>query len=83
MPTHNENGSTTFYIRGPHHLYLGAALVVTGWLCAPYYQDTAKVCYLLGVVIGLDDFVEHTINENTPLRLLFNWLRKKGWSYLR
>lgn len=79
-PTHNPNGSTTFYIRGPHHLYLGIALIAMGWLSAPYYPTTMWVCYIVGGLIALDDIIEHTIYEDTPLRKLFKVI---GKFYLR
>ena len=79
MPTHNKNGSTVFYIRAPHHAYLGIALIIMGWLSQPYYDITTPICYLSGGLILADDLIEHTITENTPLRLFFNkfnfWLK--------
>jgi len=82
-PIYNGNGSIVFYIRAPHHLYLGIALIITGWLCAPYYSITASYCYVAGFLIALDDIIEHTLIGRTPLRLFFDFLHKKGWSYLR
>jgi len=75
---YNKNGSTVFYIRAPHHLYLGIILLTIGWLCAPYYSTTANYCYIVGSLITLDDIVEHTIYKNTVLRLFFDLLNKKG-----
>lgn len=70
---------TWFYIRAPHHLYLGMALLIMGWLSSPYYSTTATICYILGSLITLDDLVEHLITKNTPLRKFFEvfnfWLR--------
>lgn len=82
-PIYNANGSTVFYIRAPHHYLLGIAIIIMGWLSAPYYPTTTAWCYIVGSLIFLDDAVEHTLTTKTPLRMLFNWLRKKGWSYLR
>jgi len=70
---------TVFYIRAPHHLYLGIALLIMGWLSAPYYEITTPICYILGLLILLDDIVEHTLTKNTPLRWFFEkfnfWLK--------
>ena len=82
-PIYNSNGSTVFYIRAPHHLYLGIAIILMGWLSAPYYSTTAFWCYVIGGLISLDDIIEHTITAKTPLRILFNWLNEHGLRYLR
>jgi hypothetical protein len=78
-PIYNKNGSTYFYIRAPQHLYLGIVLIIMGWLCQPYYQLTALVCYVVGSLIATDDLVEHTITDKTPLRWFFEkfnfWLK--------
>jgi len=68
-----------FIWRAPHHLYLGIALIIMGWLCEPYYPTTMIVCYVAGGLIALDDIIEHTITNKTPLRWFFEhynfWLK--------
>jgi len=64
-------GKYNFIIRAPHHLYLGMALIIMGWLCAPYYQTTAIICYIVGGLISIDDIIEHVFHVMTPLRWFF------------
>lgn len=85
MPIYNKNGSTVFYIVAPHHAFLGIAMIIMGFLCAPYsfYQNTMWSCFVIGSAILADDIIEHTLTRKTPLRIFFEWLEKRGWSYLR
>jgi len=68
-----------FIPRAPHHAYLGVALIIMGWLSAPYYSTTTVICYIGGSLILLDDIIEHTVTSSTPLRWFFEkfnfWLR--------
>ena len=73
------NKVTWFYIRAPHHLYLGLALMIMSWLSAPYYPTTTLIVGITGLLIFIDDLVEHTLYYKTPLRMFFElfnfWLK--------
>lgn len=61
-----------FVWNGPHHLYLGAFMVFWGALMI--VQNYGAFSYIfagLGVIIFIDDMIEHTVTASTPLRLLF------------
>lgn len=64
---------TTFYIRCPHHLYIGGFLLLMGWMMEPYelYDIIKYVFYAAGGLIAADDIIEHTMNKDTPLRMFF------------
>lgn len=63
-----------------HHMYYGISLFLFGLY--NYYlmkrsgelmkcKSIWQMCMLIGVVMALDDLVEHTITQDTPIRLLF------------
>jgi len=63
-----------------HHLYIGIALFLFGLY--NYYlmkksgeltkcKSIWQIFMLVGVVLALDDVIEHTITADTPIRILF------------
>lgn len=65
----------------PHHFWIGVALsVFSFWSLwqAGHYPALGAVGTLLGLLIALDDAVEHAFGIPTPLDQLWNqWLREK------
>lgn len=53
-----------------HHGYIGIALIIIGHLVE---NDWLMV---IGILILIDDIIEHTITEDTPLRILYEKLIK-------
>lgn len=72
-----------FVARAPHHAYIGLMLLFLGWTMDPHaiYGYLSEVFMVVGLLVTLDDVVEHTYTEDTPIRLLaekwmFPFLRK-------
>jgi hypothetical protein len=61
----------------PHHFWIGIALsVFSFWSVWPAYPAVGAVGTLLGLLVALDDAVEHAFGIPTPLDQLWNrWLR--------
>lgn len=56
----------------PHHFYIGVALSVFGFASVwPYYSLTGASMALIGLLIALDDVIEHMTGFTTPLDLLW------------
>lgn len=56
----------------PHHFYIGVALSVFGFASVwPYYSLTGASMALIGLLIALDDLIEHMTGFTTPLDLLW------------
>jgi len=56
----------------PHHFYVGVALAVFGFASVwPYYSLTGASMALIGLLIALDDVIEHTFEISTPLDVLW------------
>jgi hypothetical protein len=74
-----------FKWRGIHHSYMGFWFVAFG-LFFLYMNwgnnlDFLNPIYWLLVIFGglliIDDAIEHLITENTPSRIIWNWILKK------
>lgn len=63
-----------------HHLYYGIALFLFGLY--NYYlmkksgeltkcKSIWQLFMIVGTILALDDFIEHTITRDTPIRILF------------
>lgn len=74
-----------FKWRGIHHGYLGAFFVAFGvfflYMNTGNGLDPLNLIYCIFGIVGgyliLDDMVEHTITEDTPARLLWNWILRR------
>lgn len=56
----------------PHHFYIGLIVAAFGFASVwPYYSVTGSGMALIGLLIALDDVVEHTTNLPTPLDQLW------------
>lgn len=71
---------TKFVARGNHHAYYGIALIIFGlfnyWAGIPNYPMNQMLWFwelltAIGVLLLIDDTIEHTITGNTPLRIIF------------
>jgi hypothetical protein len=59
----------------PHHFYIGVAVSVFGFASVwPYYSLTGASMALIGLLIALDDVIEHMTGIPTPLDLLWKHL---------
>lgn len=73
-----------FKWRGIHHLYLGLFFTAFGafflYMNIGNGLDWLNWLYLGFVVVGfdlvVDDFFEHMFTEDTPMRLLWEWINK-------
>lgn len=63
----------------PHHFWMGVAVAVFSfWSVWPAYPAVGAVGTLLGLLVALDDAVEHAFGIPTPLDQLWSrWLREK------
>ena len=54
----------------PHHLYIGLMLVTLAILMIPHriYRPIMFILFILGIILMVDDFIEHTVTEATPFR---------------
>ena len=77
-----------FKWRGIHHSYLGAWFIGFGLFFLYMNQGNSlnalNILYSLFIITGLylviDDYMEHTVTADTPLRLLWEFmLKKKEW----
>jgi len=58
----------------PHHFYVGVLIAVFGFASVwPYYSLTGASMALIGLLIALDDVIEHMTPYTTPLD--FVWKR--------
>ncbi|TKX79281.1 hypothetical protein EXE53_16700 [Halorubrum sp. SD626R] len=56
----------------PHHFYVGVAVAVFGFASVwPYYSLTGASMTLIGLLIALDDAIEHATGFPTPLDQLW------------
>lgn len=56
----------------PHHFYIGVAISVFGFASVwPYYSLTGASMALIGLLIALDDVIEHMTGLPTPLDQLW------------
>jgi hypothetical protein len=57
----------------PHHLYIGLFTLILSILMIPYtyYTGIRELLFLAGFLVILDDFIEHTVTADTPLRIFF------------
>jgi hypothetical protein len=57
----------------PHHLYMGLFLMFISWTMLPYsyYYPLCEYTMVIGLLVVIDDLVEHLVTGSTPLRLLF------------
>ena len=52
----------------PHHFYVGVALALFGFASVwPYYPATGAGFALIGLLVALDDAIEHATPYSTPL----------------
>ena len=56
-----------------HHLYVGIMCIVFGFLGLGQWWSWELGWFFItiGIIITIDDIIEHTYNSNTPLRILF------------
>jgi len=74
-----------FKWKGVHHSYLGAFLLVGGafflYMNSGNNLDFLNPVYWFLVIFGgfliIDDAIEHLITEDTPSRIIWNWILKK------
>lgn len=61
----------------PHHIYIGLMLVIIAITMIPHpiWRPAMFICFILGVMFIVDDFVEHTVTSDTPLCKLGNKLQ--------
>lgn len=65
----------------PHHIYIGLFLILLSVLMLPQLRDYKPYIYIVfivGLFLVLDDFIEHTLTANTPMRHLFSLLSGHG-----
>jgi len=59
-------------VMAPHHLYIG---IMISWFWFmfvwKYYPRTGSLLTVLGVLIALDDAIQHAFQINTPLHYLW------------
>lgn len=56
----------------PHHFYVGVLIATFGFASVwPYYSLTGASMALIGLLIALDDVIEHATPYATPLDLLW------------
>lgn len=56
----------------PHHFYIGVFVSVFGFASVwPYYSNTGAVMAIAGLLIALDDAIEHATPYPTPLDQLW------------
>ena len=56
----------------PHHFYVGVALSLFGFTSTwPYYPATASGFAFIGLLVALDDVIEHMTPYPTPLDQLW------------
>ena len=74
----NMNPPVPFIPFAPHHLYLGIMIVLYGMLMIPHriYKPIMIILFITGIILIIDDIIEHTITGSTPIRLLFIFLRE-------
>lgn len=59
-------------VSAPHHLWVGLAITAFGFGSVwRYYPVTGSVMTIVGLLIALDDAIEHTFDVATPLDLLW------------
>lgn len=68
--------------KGFHHFYLGLILAILGWLIAWFssYSIGATLC-ILGVLIMLDDALQHFLHLDTPCAKLNRKLHRDYYQY--
>jgi len=74
-----------FKWRGIHHGYLGGFM----WLFGVFFLymnmgnglDSLNIIYgafvFVGILLVVDDIVEHTVTEDTPSRIVWEWILKR------
>lgn len=61
-------------VLAPHHFYVGVIAAWFGFMFVwPHYPVTGSIAVLVGLLIALDDAIEHATGITTPLELL--WVR--------
>lgn len=62
-----------FTWKAPHHGYIGAFIMFLGYTMTglKLYEGWNKVFVGVGLLIFMDDLIEHTIYRHTPLRIFF------------
>jgi hypothetical protein len=59
----------------PHHFYIGVAVAAFGFASVwPYYSLTGASMAVIGLLVALDDVIEHTTDLPTPLDQLWKRL---------
>ncbi|ELZ41619.1 hypothetical protein [Halorubrum tebenquichense] len=59
----------------PHHFYVGVALALFGFASIwPYYPVTGASFAFIGLLVALDDVIEHMTGFPTPLDKIWNYL---------
>ena len=57
----------------PHHFYVGVALSLFGFASIwPYYPATGAGFAFIGLLVALDDVIEHMTPYSTPLDIIWN-----------
>lgn len=59
-------------VLAPHHFYIGILISWFGFMFVwKYYPKTGSILTLLGIVIALDDTIQHMFGIRTPLHFLW------------
>lgn len=70
-PEQEPDGDAT----APHHMWVGLAVAAFGFGSVwKYYPVTGSLMTLAGLLIALDDAIEHTFDVETPLDMLWKKL---------
>ena len=63
------------YVLAPHHFYIGVGIAVFGFLFVwRFYPRTGSVLSLLGLLIAVDDVIQHITGITTPLEYVWRVL---------
>lgn len=73
-----------FKWRGNHHSYYGIAFIgfalVNLYLGLNNLEELFPLWYTilgLGIIMFIDDLIEHNITADTPLRLIWEWIYER------
>ena len=75
-----------FYLKGIHHSYYGLFLgVIPGSIFyllnqnnnLDYINPIFIFMILFGILLIVDDVIEHTITEDTPARIIWNLIKRE------